>query len=167
MAFSDLFVVGFTIFACALILIVGYTMWSTLITTDVPGYNINATYTSPDGSVKLNPSDVGTQVFAAMDWIMVFIAVVLVIGMFAAGWMLPSHPVFALLAVVSALIWLVIAPYLSNQYLALLQMDVVAAAADAFPMMNTLIMNLPLVGLIAGVLGGIATYGKSSGGAPF
>ena len=167
MAFTDIFAVGFTIFACALILIAGYAAWDMIMTTDVPGYNINATYTSSDGSVNLNPSAIGTQVYGAMDWIMVFIAVMLVIGMFIAGWMLPSHPVFALLAVATALVWLVIAPFFSNAYLDLLGMDIVAAAANQFPMTNVLIMNLPLVGLIAGVLGGIATYGKSSGGAPF
>lgn len=167
MAFSDIFVVGFTLFACALILIAGYTAWAMILDTDVPGYNVNATYTSPDGLTHINPSDVGTQVFGTLDWIMVFIAVTLVIGMFAAGWMLPSHPIFTLLGVVAILVWLVIAPYFSNAYLDLLSMDVVAAAANQFPMTNTLIMNLPLVGLIAGVLGGIATYGKSSGGAPF
>ena len=167
MAFTDIFAVGFTIFACALILISGYAAWNMMLTTDVPGYNINATYNVTGSTNNLNPSDIGTQVFGAMDWIMVFIAVMLVIGMFIAGWMLPSHPVFALLGVATALVWLVISPFFSNAYLDLLGMDVIAPVANAFPMTNVLIMNLPLVGLIAGVLGGIATYGKSSGGAPF
>lgn len=166
MAFGDVIAFGVTLFVCALIIVVGYAMFTA--TAALPGdYSINNTYTSPDGSVSIRPALVGEQVFGALDWIMVFITVVLIAGMFISGYMLPSHPVFAFISFFAILIWLWISPFFSNIFLTVNELPVMASAATAFPLTATIIMNLPLVGLIAGVLAGVATYGKAPGGAPF
>jgi hypothetical protein len=164
--FGDIFAFGFTLFAIALIAVVGYTIWNVETNLTIPGNSIlpanpfNHTYDSPDGTIHIDPSFVGRSFFGALDWIILFIAVSLVIGMFVAGFMLPSHPVFTLVTIVACIIWLIIAPFFSNAYLQVLSLPILSSAADQFPMTNILIMNLPLVGLIAGVLAGVATYGK-------
>jgi len=171
LAFGDVIAFGMTLFVCAIIIVVGYAMFSATASINVDStigpIGINNTYTSPDGVTTIRPAETGELIFQALDWIMVFITVALIAGMFISGYMLPSHPVFAFISFFAILIWLWIAPFFSNIFLEVMQLPVMSTAANAFPLTSTVIMNLPLVGLIAGVLMGVATYGKAPGGAPF
>jgi len=165
-AFGDVIAFGMTLFVCAIIVVVGYAMFTA--TVAVPGdYSLNKTYTSPDGLTHIRPAYVGEQVFSALDWVMVFIMVVFAAGMFASGYMLPSHPVFVFISLFAIFIWLWISPFFSNVWLLISAIPVMTTAVAAFPLTTTIVMNLPLIGLVVGVIAGVATYGKSPGGAPF
>jgi len=160
MALTDLFIVGAIIF--------GFTVVFLFVAVfigqaeNIP--QINATYTSPDGATVIEPIETGHRLLTTLDWAGAFFAFGLVVAMIISGFLITSHPAFFFLDVLILILWLFLSPYLSNGYLLVLQTSVIAPYAETFPMLNFVVLNLPVVGLVAGALAGIFTHGKGVGG---
>lgn len=155
MAAEDIFIFGFVIFFIAIMITIG-----AVITLELGKIDI-ANTTTTIGNTSMNPVQEGWEIMKLFDWGFLFILVFFIIVMFVSGLLIPSHPVFAVVVIPILIAWLVISPFLSNSFIVLLDVSEFAAAAEAFPILTTVIFNLPLIGLIAGFITGVLTYGKN------
>lgn len=159
MAFQDLFVFGALVFGLSLAALIGWTVLNEM------GHNteyINHTYTDPTGltTTTINPYESGVNAMGAIDWGVLLIVVGLSIGMIFMGYMLPSHPIFTFVGIVIAIMWVLVSPMFTNVFYNAVMNTSLGDVIDRLPLVWTLMMNLPLIGLVIGAVSSIVTYGK-------
>ena len=160
MAFQDLFTFAAAVFVIGAVILVGYTGFSMLTDVNIGAYSVDYNYTSPDGSTVINPAEAGEQMFGVFDWGFLLLAVAFILGMFYSGFLIQSHPIFTVVGLVLAIVWFLVAPLISNSWLMLVQGTVLQDAAENFVIVHTFMMNLPIIGLFAGVITSVLLYGK-------
>jgi hypothetical protein len=158
MAVSDLFVFGFIIFAVSLVVVIGGYIFSGMQANSV----INQTFTM--NGTTLNASNFFDRFYNMFDWFTVLLAIFFIIAMIILGYILPSHPIFTFLGLLLIIVWLIVAPQLSNAFITMMQTTPIGAVATKFPLTSLLMYYLPVIGLVAAVITNIVTYGKSGGG---
>jgi len=154
-AFSDLFVWGFALFALCVIFLSGAYMMVTVAAVPI----VNQTTTI--NGTSINPAEWGMSWVPKLDWVFMTFVVMLSLAMLVTGFLIPSHPIFLFIGVFELLLWLFIAPGLANAFLTMVQLTPLGGIIDYFPLTSAFFMNLPLVGLIVGAIASIFTYGKT------
>lgn len=154
-----MFIVGATIFGLALVALIGWTVLNQL------GANteyVNHTYTDPTGltTTEINPWQSGVNAMSAIDWGVILIVAGLTIGMIFLGFALPSHPVYAFIGIILAILWVLVSPALSNIYYNAVMNTILGDVIERLPLTWALMQNLPLYGLVTGVIASVFTYGK-------
>lgn len=157
MAFTDLFVWGFLLFACAVIILSNWLVLEEMGDLDV----VNQNYTM--NGTTINPYETGVRYMSTFDWGFLFIALGLTLAMFYSGYLLPSHPIFTGIGFLVAIMWLLVAPMFSNVFYGVVHNTILSQVADRIPLTYNFMLYLPVIGLMVGVVSNILTYGKGVG----
>lgn len=159
MGVLDVIAFGVTLFGLAILLFCGVIVLN-YMSSDTTVFNQSFTA----NGTTVNFMDYNARYFSMFDWFFLLMMVVLALGMVILGYALPSHPIFFIVAIVGLMIWLFVAPYLSNTFITLTDIPVFGAAAANLPYTSIALYYLPVIGFIVGVIGAIYTYGKGGYG---
>lgn len=154
MAFTDIFVFG------VILLLLGVTIMATgYMTGLIEGIPL-ANQTTTINGTTLNAAQWGVQMSKNMNWIYMVFLTLVTLAMIAGGFVLPSHPAFAVLSVFVLIVWLALAPFLTNAYVDVLLHTPIGDMQPDYPLVHGFLMNMPLYGLIVGLVSGIILHGK-------
>ena len=105
----------------------------------------------------------GKAALKVFDYMAVFFAVSLGLGVIMAAFMVPTHPVFAMVAIVLLAVQVLVSGMVANVFADIVTANsTVLAAANEFSMLVTLFQNLPVITLLFGALAIVVAYGKTS-----
>ena len=113
------------------------------------------------GNTTIQPLHFSQQLLSAFDWLFLFFAMILTIGLFLSAYFIPSNVVFGAIGFIIALFWLWISPHFSSVWLTLMQMSIFTGFPERFPFINTFIFNLPAIGWFVGLTMNIFLHGKN------
>ena len=154
---ADVIVYAILLFGVALIILFGASIMPTFQANDYVNHN----YTT--NGTTINPYVFMAHNFLMLDWVYLVMAALFTLGLFITGFLIPSHPVFAVVSIIIAIVWMFVAPWISNIFFSVLQIYPINQVANAFPFITTWVLNMPLITLVIGFIAGILTYGKNPG----
>jgi hypothetical protein len=155
MAFLDIVAFGVTLFALAILFLSGGMVLNYMKADPIV---FNQSFTA--NGTTFNFTDSIDHYFSMFDWFFLLFTICLAIGMFVLGYSLPSNPIFLIVAILALLVWLFIAPYLTNSFIMLTNIPVFGAVVAKMPFMAIAIYYLPVIGFIIGAVSAIFVYGK-------
>lgn len=157
MAMRDLPIIGVTLFAFALIAFLAFFITQTFVDSmiAIPAINSTATQdavqTLEDTKTLMSRTDyLGMGVFIGVALF------IIISGYFAGG-----EPVFTVIYLVIMVISVVISPILSNLWEDVTGMVVFGTTISSFPLLNHIILKLPIYVTVIGFMGIIAMYARS------
>ena len=151
----DVIMIGVTMLVLAMGVIIGsYVM--TAITTGTTGMFTSATAQAAMAS--------GTAAINTFNYGFVVIVIGGGIASLVLAWMVPSHPIFMVVSVVMLLISVVVLPVLANTYESFIGQADMATAAASFPLISAMMGNMPIIGVVFGVLMMIVLYTRYNQG---
>jgi hypothetical protein len=106
----------------------------------------------------------GVNAVGTFNYGFVVIAVGLGLGSVILAILVPSHPIFMIVSIISLMIFMVILPIFSNAFGLLQEESSFSAVSSNFSLMNAIMNNLPLFGAVFGALIIIAMYTRYRSG---
>jgi len=85
----------------------------------------------------------------------------LIISLIVTSFMTPTHPIFYVFAIIIFIALVIVAVVLSNAYELITSSATFTAAVNDLPIMNYLMLNLPLVAIVIGVLAAIIIFSRA------
>lgn len=108
-----------------------------------------------------NITDRALQAFANLDFMFIFVVGGLMIAAIIGAFLIPTHPIFLVLAVVVFILVLIIVPQIANVFLEFSESTTLnASTVVTFPTMVSIWNIMPLIVLVFGALFIIVTYAK-------
>ena len=145
----DVIILGVTMLVLAIGILIG-----SLVMTQIQT-STSSMLTSAGAQAALQA---GTDAINTFNYGFVIIVIGGAIGSLILAWMVPSHPIFMLVSVIMLLLSVVVLPILANTYETFASTSEMASAAASFPLMNLLMSNMPLIGVVFGVMMMIVLY---------
>jgi len=100
----------------------------------------------------------GINAVGTFNYGFVIVAVGLGLSSVILAILVPSHPIFMVVSIICLMIYMVVLPALSNAFGLLQENPNFVSVSSDFLLMNAIMNNLPLFGLVFGVLIIIAMY---------
>ena len=95
------------------------------------------------------------------DYLFIFIAIGFGVALIISAFLIKSHPAFAFIIIFSLLMFLVFAAIFSNVFTEFATEPQLSATADEYPVIQTIMDNLPIYVLIMAAITGIVMYAKA------
>jgi hypothetical protein len=155
-AILDTPVLLITLFALGFSSIVIYNLW----VTDL-GPDIKATVNMSDANINKTLTSIDTRFPSTMDGVFAFVFIGLWIVTIVSSFMIDSHPIYFIVALLLLIGVLIFGVYAGNVYQEIIADDTgMDAVSQQFPITDYVLSNLFLVGLVVGISIMIALYGK-------
>lgn len=145
----DILIIGITLLAFSITILVAYVVMVNVQTTMGPQMM---------GAEAANALSQGVAAVQMFDYSFTIIFVGLGLASVIFAFLVPSHPIFIALSVLMLLIDMIVLPQFSNMYESVRGNGTLAASASTFPIMTSIMQNLPLVLAALGSLVMIVMY---------
>jgi hypothetical protein len=154
MAAMDIFVIALVLFCVAIGIFIASSTSTTVLTAmkNAPEINESAGAIAAINSSQLVIDQADYWYFAA------FIA--LCLGLIVSGWFIGGHPVFMIVYFLVIVVSVIISAVLSNAWETLSTNPTFILTIVKFPLMNNVLMNLPIYISIVGFIGFAAMFAK-------
>lgn len=154
---TDLPIIVVVLFGGALAIFVAYLVLSSLITAWPVGL--------AGSTQSLYVMNAGLAALTVFDTMFLLYAFGMGMVVIVSGFFIDSHPGLFVFSVLLYLpIVIVTSAQISNAFYAIASSSTFVSISNTFPLISTLILNLPLFVLAIGILTAIVVHGKQSGG---
>lgn len=153
---TDIILAIVMFFIVAVVIVFGIYLSNQLIAGMTPELN---SLDSTNRSSALLTQSLGTSTMVG-DSVFMMVFFCLVLGIIITSFMVYTHPIFIVIWIILSLVSLVLATILSNAYEAITA-GVLATSSALTPMLNWIMLNLPLVVLGIIIISIIVVYVKS------
>jgi len=152
----DIFFISIVIFIFAIVVIVGHVVLTEFkaAVPETTAFNL-----TDGGNISTKGVlESGQGALLAADAVMPFIIVALVILAIIFAFLIPSHPIFAVITIFTLVIIIVIVPQISNMFNKIATSERIVASADQFTITVAVFNNLPLIITLIGAVLIIAMF---------
>jgi hypothetical protein len=104
----------------------------------------------------------GKSMTNRMDYVYFAIFIGIVLSIMITGWFTGGHPIFMFIYFIFIVITVVLSMFFSNIYVDVTAMPAFSAVnvESAFPLMNTIMLQLPIIMSIIGIIGMVVMFAK-------
>lgn len=160
MVWEDVFVYGIFLFAFGIVIAAAFAITYNIL-PNIEFITRNYTVNTTTGS-QISPLSFMQNTINTMDWLFLFFAGILTLALFLSAYFLPSHPAFAVVGFIMALLWVWISPHFANVWISLMGMGIFAGFEARFPFITSFLTYLPTLGFFMGLIAMVIFYGKPS-----
>ena len=152
---EDSIFVVILLFITALVFIFAYVINNAISTAAIPAFEA-ASAGSSVGMVAVNSIFDNT-----INYVYLAVFFGLIISLIVTAFLTPTHPIFYIFSIIIFMAMTLISVVLSNMYESITSSATFTSAVNHLPIMNYIMLNLPLIAIVIGVLAAIIIFSRA------
>jgi len=152
---EDSILIIILLFITALVFVFAYVINGAISSVAAPAFE-NVT---PGSSIGFTAVD---SIFEnTLNYVYLAVFFGLIISLIITSFMTPTHPIFYVFAIIIFFALIIVSVVLSNTYELITSSATFTAAVSDLPIMNYIMLNLPLVAIVVGILAAIIIFSRA------